>query len=76
MPEVGEIPPVGYESVESVPEPERDLDRIVRQVVRREEATIFGGMPLPRDRSIRALAAQHRETVDPIVNSNTHDDIA
>jgi hypothetical protein len=33
-------------------------------------------MPLPRHRPIRAFTAQNREAVDPVVNSNTHDDIA
>ena len=76
VPEVREIPAVGHEPVERVSEPEGGLDRKVGQVMRWEEATIFFRMPLPRHRPIRAFAAEDREAVDPIVNSNTHDDIA
>ena len=76
MSEIREVPSVGHEAVKRVSEPEGGLDRVVGQVVRREEATIFFRMPLPRHRSVRAFTAQDRDAVDPIVNSNTHDDIA
>jgi len=76
MPEIRKIPSVGHEAVKGLSEAERGLHRIMGEIVRRKEATIFGGMPLPRDRSIGALTPEHGQAIDPIVNSNTHDSIA
>jgi hypothetical protein len=33
-------------------------------------------MPLPRHRTICALATQNREAIEAMMNSNAHDDIA
>lgn len=76
MPEIRKVPPIGHEAVKCMSQAERGLHRVVGEIVRRKEATIFGRVPLPRDRTIGTLTPEHGQSIDPIVNSNPHDRIA
>lgn len=73
--EIAQITAARDEAIKRLMEAQGGLHRVVGEIVRGKEATIFFGVPLPRHRSVRAFAAQDREAVDPIVNFNPHDDI-
>src|SRR5258708_11353680 len=68
--EVTDLPTVRHQPVECAPASERGLDRIVRQVVRREDCAELTLLPLPRDGAVATRARDRRRAVRMSLETN------
>src|SRR5207245_1476568 len=70
VPEVGQVPALSHQTVETARVSEDGLDGIVGQIMKGEEASLLAVLTLPCDRAVRSQTAQRSRPVALLLDAD------